>query len=184
MLAGRLQQGFARLDAVEGRLCVSCNLVARQPLVRAFFRIASRLGDGVAWYALLIVLPLVFGQAAWGPVLAMGLTGLLGVLLYKWLKNSLLRERPYASHFQVQPAARPLDRYSFPSGHTMHATAFCVQLAQYYPEVLWLTVPFALSVAASRVVLGLHYPSDVLAGALVGCLLARGSLLLFAGFGF
>jgi undecaprenyl-diphosphatase len=168
--------GFARLDAFEARLCVPCNGVARNPLVRRFFRVTSRLGDGMAWYAMLAVLPLVFGPAAVGPTLAMGVTALVCIAIYKILKQTLVRERPFASHFQVKPVTKPLDRYSFPSGHTMHAVAFLVQLGFYFPSVMWLMLPFGLAVAVSRVVLGLHYPSDVLAGALVGWALASISL--------
>ncbi|MDJ0928228.1 MAG: phosphatase PAP2 family protein [Gammaproteobacteria bacterium] len=184
MPAIRLQSGFARLDAFEGRLCVPCNEAARIPLVRRYFTVISRLGDGVAWYAMLCVLPLVFGPAALGPTLAMGITALVGVGLYKLLKKTLVRERPFLSHLEVQPVTRPLDRYSFPSGHTMHATAFTLQLAMYFPEVMWIMLPFAVSVAASRVILGLHYPTDVLAGAVVGWGLAQISLFVGSLLGF
>jgi undecaprenyl-diphosphatase len=176
MSALKPEWGFARLDALEARLCVPCNGFARNRAVRDVSRFASRLGDGIAWYAMLAVLPLVFGPSAIGPTLAMGVTALVGVAVYKCLKQTLVRERPFASHFQVKPVAKPLDRYSFPSGHTMHAVAFLVQLAVYFPSVMWLMLPFGLAVAMSRVVLGLHYPSDVLAGALVGWALASISL--------
>lgn len=179
----RLQRGFARLDALEGRLCVPVNLIARNEFVRSYFTAVSSLGDGIAWCAMLAVLPMAFGAAAWEPTLAMGVTALVGVLIYKLLKSTLVRERPFASHLDVEPVTTPLDRHSFPSGHTMHATAFIVQLAHYFPEVMWLMLPFAVSVAASRVVLGLHYPTDVAAGALVGWALARISLFVVGGFG-
>jgi undecaprenyl-diphosphatase len=106
----------------------------------------------------------------------MGLTALVGVLVYKLIKGQLNRERPFASNSAVMALLPPLDRYSFPSGHTLHAVAFTMMLAHYYPSLLVLAVPFALSVALSRVMLGLHYPTDVAAGAVVGALIAGSSL--------
>ena len=84
----------------------------------------------------------------------------------------------------AQPAdlavgAAPLDRYSFPSGHTLHAVAFSTVVLATYGILAWLLVPFTLAVATSRVVLGLHYPTDVAAGAAVGALLAVSTLALF-----
>jgi undecaprenyl-diphosphatase len=72
-----------------------------------------------------------------------------------------------------------LDRYSFPSGHTLHAVSFTTLAVSSFPELAWLLVPFAALIAASRVVLGLHYPTDVAAGALIGATLAVLSMVLF-----
>jgi undecaprenyl-diphosphatase len=66
----------------------------------------------------------------------------------------------------------PLDRYSFPSGHTLHAVMFTALVVPSVPELAIVLIPFTMLVAASRVVLGLHYPSDVLAGAALGGALA------------
>ena len=66
----------------------------------------------------------------------------------------------------------PLDRYSFPSGHTLHAVCFAWQAVAHFPALSWTLVPVAALIALSRVVLGLHYPTDVLAGAAIGALLA------------
>ena len=71
-----------------------------------------------------------------------------------------------------------LDRYSFPSGHPLHAVSFSILLVSYYPGLAWLVIPFVVLVALSRLVLGLHYISDVLAGGLIGALLATASLHL------
>ena len=65
------------------------------------------------------------------------------------------------------------DDDSFPSGHTMHAVGFSWILMTYYPELGLFVLPFTILVAMSRLVLGLHYPSDVLAGALIGSTIAN-----------
>ena len=72
----------------------------------------------------------------------------------------------------------PLDRYSFPSGHTLHAVSFTTIALAHFPELAIVLVPFALLVAVSRVVLGLHYPTDVAAGAVLGATLATIGLAL------
>jgi undecaprenyl-diphosphatase len=172
--------GFGWLDRMEGRLCLPCNRVCRNRLVKRYFQSVSRLGDGVLWYALLVALPALNGTNALLPVMHILLTSLTGAITYKLLKTSLLRERPFASHAAVEMQARPLDRYSFPSGHTLQAVLILVMLESYFPLVALMLIPFGLSVAASRVILGLHYPTDVLAGALIGWLIAASSLSLVA----
>jgi undecaprenyl-diphosphatase len=102
----------------------------------------------------------------------LAVTGLVGILIYKWLKGRLLRERPFIRHPGITLAMPPLDRYSFPSGHTLHAVSFTWLTVERFPELAWVFVPLAGLIAASRMVLGLHYPSDVLAGAAIGATLA------------
>jgi len=115
---------------------------------------------------------LLYGAVAIRPAIVMAVTGMLGVALYKILKRAFVRERPFITHAAIVMAAVPLDRYSFPSGHTLHAVSFAWQLTAHFPELGWFVVPLAGLIAASRVVLGLHYPTDVIAGAAVGALLA------------
>jgi undecaprenyl-diphosphatase len=168
----RAQIIMARFDLAEYRLCRECNRGAGLPLVRALLQAASRLGDGIVWYVLVGALPLVYGPAAVRPALVMAVTGLTGILIYKWLKGRLLRERPFIRHPGITLAMPPLDRYSFPSGHTLHAVAFTWLAVERFPELAWILIPLTGLIAASRVVLGLHYPSDVLAGGAIGAALA------------
>ncbi len=164
---------MARIDAAEYGLCCRLNRGARRRLPRRVFQIASRLGDGIVWYALILALPLLYGAAAVKPAIIMALTGALGVVIYTVLKRLFVRERPYITHEAISRAAAPLDRYSFPSGHTLHAVSFTWQACSYFPELGWALLPLAALIAGSRVVLGLHYPTDVLAGATIGAVLAE-----------
>jgi undecaprenyl-diphosphatase len=166
------------VDAAEYRICRRLNHGAAFPVARRVFQTASRLGDGIVWYALIVALPCVYGRQALRPAVVMAVTAVLGLVVYKVLKRACVRERPFITHAAIDPAMPPLDRYSFPSGHTLHAVSFAVQASMHFPHLAWVLVPLALTIAASRVVLGLHYPTDVLAGAVLGASLGALGLSL------
>ena len=171
----RLERAARWDDAIALKL----NRASLHVWLRAPFQVTSRLGDGVFWYAVMLALLLGAQDDAVPAVLHMIATGLVCTALYKCVKRATVRPRPFEAHPGMVFVDAPLDHYSFPSGHTLHAVAFTLVAVAYYPWLAWLTVPFTALVAASRVVLGLHYPSDVLAGALLGSLVAAASLSLF-----
>ena len=173
MKATGINTVIARFDAAEYGLCRKLNRGASFALPRRIFQVASRLGDGIFWYVLILSLPVMFGRTAVKPAIVMALTGALGVLIYALLKRVFVRERPFITHAAIDRGAAPLDRYSFPSGHTLHAVSFTWQACAHFPDLAWVLVPLAALIAGSRVVLGLHYPSDVLAGAAIGAALAE-----------
>ena len=167
---------LARIRALDLSLCRWLNRANRREVVGRFFALFSRLGDGVFWYTLMLVLPLVHGLGAVATSVHMALTGVVSLLLYKWLKAHTSRPRPFMVSDSIIRRVPPLDEYSFPSGHTLHAVSFSVVLLSHQPEWFWIVVPFTALVAASRPVLGLHYPSDVLAGAVIGATVAWTSI--------
>lgn len=166
-----------RINHWDVELCVFCNRQSRSFTVRNLFRLASRLGDGVFWYALMVALLLQDGAAALPAVLHMLAAGLTGTIVYKLIKGKTLRPRPFNVYPAIKCVGKTLDQFSFPSGHTLHSTVFCIVALSYYPGLFWLLVPFSAMVALSRPILGLHYPSDVLAGAALGALIAWVSFL-------
>ncbi|HRE55830.1 MAG TPA: phosphatase PAP2 family protein [Candidatus Competibacter sp.] len=178
-LSGHLIESSEPLPARRSRLtdrelawCLRAQEVIRHRPIVAVFAGISRLGDGVFWYALMAALLLAQGAAAASAVARMLLAGAVGLAVYKGLKARTTRSRPCARSRLIQPRAAPLDEYSFPSGHTLHAVSFTLIAVYHYPALRWLLAPFAVLVALSRIVLGLHYPSDVLAGALLGAIVA------------
>lgn len=174
----RMHLVIDRFNKLDSRLCVRANRTSRFMGVRLFFRLVSRLGDGVFWYTVMLGIVLSHGADGILPALHMALAGLTGTCVYKWLKGKTLRPRPYEVHQDIWLTGKPLDRFSFPSGHTLHAVAFCTVGLFYYPALMPLLLPFTMMVALSRVVLGLHYPSDVLAGAAIGATIAMISIAI------
>ncbi|MBP7445415.1 MAG: phosphatase PAP2 family protein [Zoogloea sp.] len=168
----------ARLQMLDDRLAVRSNRLSRHRGLRDLLRVASRLGDGVAWYTLAACLFALFGGEALPALRHMLVAGVLGVAIYKLLKMHTLRPRPFEVVTDVVCAGCPLDKFSFPSGHTLHAVSFSLILAHHFPALGPAVYGFALLVAVSRPVLGLHYPSDVLAGAAIGACLAQGAIAL------
>jgi undecaprenyl-diphosphatase len=174
----RLESALQRIQRWDERSCARLNRGIRSLVLRHFFRVVSRLGDGVFWYALMLGLLLTHGVGAAPAVLHMICVGLACTVLYRLLKQGTLRPRPYQVHAHIAAGAPPLDPYSFPSGHTLHAVAFSIVATAYFPSLAPALAAMTLAVAASRIVLGLHYPSDVLAGAALGASVALGSLSL------
>ena len=168
----RMRLYLNRMHRLDSHVCVAVNHTSQYRVIRDAFRLVSRLGDGIFWYGLMVAILIFKGAESVTPVVHMCLAGLAGTLLYKWLKGKTLRPRPYEVHQDIWLTGTPLDKFSFPSGHTLHAVVFSTVAISYYPHLYMIVMPFTLLVGLSRVILGLHYPSDVLAGASIGALVA------------
>jgi len=164
--------------AWEALVTERCNRMHRVRCLRTVFALASRLGDGIGWYALTLLVLAAHGLPAMEPMVIMLLSSAVGVLVYLTIKRQTARLRPLHRNDRIEVTVPPLDQYSFPSGHTLHAVNFGIQLVAFEPALVWIVAPFSLLVAGSRMVLGLHYLSDVLVGALLGLGLAVLSLTL------
>jgi undecaprenyl-diphosphatase len=161
-----------KLQQLDLNLCISCNRISSYRFVSHFFSFISRLGDGVFWYSLMLVLPLVYGIQGLLISFHMISAAIPALMIYKFLKKKTLRPRPCAVSTVVKQQTHTLDQFSFPSGHTLHAVSFTLIVSGHLPFAIWILSPFAILVAVSRPVLGLHYPSDVLAGATIGATIA------------
>ena len=98
-----------------------------------------------------------------------GLTVLTATVLSTALKYSINRPRPFETYPDIEKLTSG-GSPSFPSGHTSDAFALATSLTIAYPKwyVIAPSYAWAGAVGYSRMELGVHYPSDVLAGALVG----------------
>ncbi|AWA47068.1 phosphatase PAP2 family protein [Acinetobacter junii] len=162
--------------------CVYLNHLSQSQRIALFFKTISRLGDGPFWYVMLLSVWTMQGVAYGLNILYLVVMGSIGTLIYKFLKNKTTRPRPYQVHQVIVLGERPLDHFSFPSGHTLHAVMVTITLGYIQPLLLILMLPFTILVALSRMVLGLHYPSDVIVGAIIGASVASTIILLAPSF--
>ena len=152
--------------------------------IRYWMLAATRAGDGWLWYSLGIALLVFGGTQRFAAVGAAGSAALVGVGVFKILKRLSHRPRPCQIEPHCWSRVLPPDRFSFPSGHTMTAFSIALVLSYFYRGVELPLYFMAASIAISRVVLGMHFLSDVLAGAILGVGLGCASLTAFAALGF
>lgn len=166
-----------KLIALDAKSAISINKIVSIPKVRIFFSAISKMGDGPLWYAIMLLLPL-FVTSGWQTSLQMLIFGIVGVASYKLIKAKTNRLRPYAKYPQITLGCPALDKWSFPSGHTLHAVGFSIILCSELPILLWVLPLFTALIAASRVILGLHFISDVLIGAALGAIFASAVIVI------
>ena len=171
---------FRLITAGDRKVMLRLNQWTPPLWVRRWMVAASRAGDGWGW-AVFGVGILLWGGAERFRALEAGLISVVvGQILFNIVKRVTGRARPCATEPHCWATLLPPDRFSFPSGHTITAFAVAVPMGLSYPVLLPILIFCAMSVASSRVLLGLHYLSDVLAGIAIGCLIGMGSFWLVA----
>jgi undecaprenyl-diphosphatase len=160
------------------------NLMRRVNRWRAprWFRVwmicATRGGDGWLWYAMGLVIAVFGGAHRFEAIGASALAAGTGIAMFIKLKRVFSRRRPSAIEPHCWATLLPPDQFSFPSGHTITAFAVAVPLMHFYPTLSAGLIFCAASIAMSRVILGLHFLSDVLAGCAIGILLAFAAIAI------
>jgi undecaprenyl-diphosphatase len=148
--------------------------------IRVWMMLATRCGDGWIWYLLGVILLLFGGRQKFVALESGAVAVAVGILLFKLLKNASHRTRPCQLEPHCWSAILPPDRFSFPSGHSITAFAVATCIGLYYPQLSDLLLFIAVCVAASRIILGMHFLSDVVAGSLMGAGLGFGAYRLFS----
>lgn len=156
---------IAKLDLAFSTFCLQHKF--NQP-VATVSKAVSHTGDGHL-YA-------VFGLLAWaldslygGFFLTAGIIAFAIELPCYWLlKNSFQRRRPQELSPLLTAFITPSDRYSLPSGHTAAAFVMATLIGHYYPEGYSLAFIWATLIGSARILLGVHFFTDVIIGAILG----------------
>ena len=167
------------LEAGDHRLMHQVNRWRPPRWLRLWMIAATRGGDGWLWYAMGLVVALAGGSERFRALAAAAIAAGVGIALFLNLKSSFGRKRPCALEPHCWATLLPPDQFSFPSGHTITAFSVTAALGSYYPAMLPGLFFCAASVAVSRILLGMHFLSDVIAGAALGTVLGFGAAELF-----
>lgn len=170
---------FEYISLRDHRLMRKVNRWRAPRWIRLWMICATRGGDGWLWYAMGLAVLLFGGEARFATLAAGALASGTGIALFLWLKRAFGRRRPCAIEPHCWATLLPPDQFSFPSGHSITAFAVAVSVGLFYPSLMIGVLFCALSVASSRILLGMHFLSDVVAGSALGASLGYAAFLLF-----
>jgi len=149
---------------------------------RIFMIVTTRMGDGWLWYALGLILLLYGGDHRFVAIGAGTSAATVGIFLFRTIKRCNRRQRPCEIEPHCWASILPPDKYSFPSGHSITAFAVALSIGLFYPDLQGPLLAVAFLIASSRIILGMHFLSDVLAGSVIGAALGFASYHIFATF--
>lgn len=139
-------------------------------------KLISKTGDGQLYLLLGVILWLFEPENGAIFLYTALLAYALELPLYLILKKYFKRQRPCDFFINFSSHIHPSDKFSLPSGHTAAAFLMASLLANFYPSIAPLVYSWACFIGLSRVLLGVHYPSDIFAGALLGLTISSVSL--------
>jgi len=176
-LAANMRDAITRRDL---RIMQRVNSWRAPRWIRLWAICATRGGDGWLWYSITLAILFFGGPERFAAASAAIVAGCTGVVLFMWLKKATKRKRPCTLEPHCWAKLLPPDQFSFPSGHSITAFAFAVPFSLFYPSLAIGVLFCALSIAISRVLLGMHFLSDVVAGCAIGTFLGYTAFLLYS----
>ncbi len=168
------------IAARDHRLMRKVNKWPAPRWIRLWAIAATRAGDGWLWYLCGLAVLLFGGAERLTAIACAGSASLVGIGLFTSLKKMSGRRRPCELEPHCWATLLPPDQFSFPSGHTITAFSVAIALGLFFPLMLPALLFCAFSIAASRILLGMHFLSDVVVGAILGTGLAVISHSVFA----
>lgn len=159
---------FKALVALDATSLLWFNRLQCYRSLSKFFRIVSHSGDGYLYIAIAIIALVQSVSSGSLFIKAALLAYLFEVPCFIVLKQLLKRTRPFNALTFCQYAVKPADEFSMPSGHTAAAFVMAGVISYFFPSFSLIAYVWASLIGISRVFLGVHYPTDILVGAVLG----------------
>lgn len=139
-----------------------------KPLIDKFMYSMSKSGDGPIYFIIGAMALAFKASKAGNLIFVTAIAFAIELTLQKTLKHLLKRERPFKTLHDVKFLIKPPDKFSFPSGHTAGAFLMATVIGMFYGVFAFPVFVWAVFVGFSRVYNAVHYPSDVISGAILG----------------
>ena len=158
-----------RIAEFDNRVSVYWTNRHFSPKVNDRLRFYVRLGDGYIWGVFALFVLAMVGWEAFLPILWQALMALaVSLIIYEVVKLNTKRPRPFAANPEIKAEVPPLDKYSFPSGHTMNNLAVASAVFYSVPQYGWVMLILPLTWGLLRVYFGVHWLTDILCGFVLG----------------
>jgi len=154
------------LNSTDVMLFYLINIHLQNPVFDILMPIITNLGLYIFWVGVCLVLAIFGGKKGREVALLLIIGILIGHFLSDFLKVVFNRPRPFMALTGVHQLAT-VGNFSFPSGHATEIFIACIILAKKYGHIL-IFMLLAIVIGFSRVYIGVHYPGDVISGALLG----------------
>ncbi|MCM3117366.1 phosphatase PAP2 family protein [Neobacillus sp. MER 74] len=154
----------------ECRLFQQVNRHFDKSVLNLFFRMVTHLGGARFTIAATLLLIMFSPREARLIAIASALALSASHIPVHFVKLLFPRKRPYLIIEKTKVPENPLQDHSFPSGHTTAIFSVIIPYVLFIPHLSFILIPLGLFVGISRIYLGLHYPSDVIAGGILGSL--------------
>ena len=160
---------FKKIAEFDNRVSVYWTNRHFSPKVNDRLRFYVRLGDGYIWGVFALFVLAMVGWEAFLPILWQALMALaVSLIIYEVVKLNTKRPRPFAANPEIKAEVPPLDKYSFPSGHTMNNLAVASAVFYSVPKYGWVMLILPLTWGLLRVYFGVHWLTDILCGFVLG----------------
>ncbi|MGF1801770.1 phosphatase PAP2 family protein [Vibrio gigantis] len=161
----RTIEPIVRWDVAFSVFCLNNRYGVQQATLS---KAVSHTGDGPL-YVLIALIALLTDSYAGRDFLLVGLTAFaIELPIYWFAKNTLKRRRPAEFSSLLHSHIVPSDKYSLPSGHSAAAFVMATLIGHFYPSLYLFSLVWATAIAGSRILLGVHFLTDVLIGAALG----------------